>query len=266
MARAELLGCFGLTEPDHGSDPGSDEEPGAPGRRRLALTGNKTWITHAPIADLMIVWAKDDETADRRLHPRARHEGPEHLEDRRQVLGAGLAHRRDPHGRGVRARVAEAARRARPGRPLRLPEQRALRHLLGRDGRGRVLLARGAPVHDGPHPVRPPAGRQPAGAEEAGRHADRDRARPAGLPAPEPPARRGQASPRWCRCSSATAPARRWRSPALARDMHGGNGIADDLPRDPPPDEPRDRQHARRHARHPRAGAGPRETGISAFN
>ena len=61
MARAELLGCFGLTEPDHGSDPGSMSARArkAPGGWRL--TGSKTWITHAPIADLMVVWAKDDE-------------------------------------------------------------------------------------------------------------------------------------------------------------------------------------------------------------
>ena len=61
MARAERLGCFGLTEPDHGSDPGS---MGARARQVAGgwrLSGTKTWITHAPIADLMVVWAKDDE-------------------------------------------------------------------------------------------------------------------------------------------------------------------------------------------------------------
>lgn len=61
MARADLLGCFGLTEPDHGSDPGAM----ATRARKVAggwrLSGAKTWITHAPIADLMVVWAKDDD-------------------------------------------------------------------------------------------------------------------------------------------------------------------------------------------------------------
>ena len=65
MARAEKLGCFGLTEPDHGSDPG-----GMGARARAVdggwrLSGTKTWITHAPIADLMIVWAKDDDSVVR---------------------------------------------------------------------------------------------------------------------------------------------------------------------------------------------------------
>ena len=61
MAQAELLGCFGLTEPDHGSDPGgmSTRARAVPGGWRLS--GTKTWITHAPIADLMVVWAKDDD-------------------------------------------------------------------------------------------------------------------------------------------------------------------------------------------------------------
>ncbi|MBN9602588.1 MAG: acyl-CoA dehydrogenase [Afipia felis] len=61
MAKGEILGCFGLTEPDHGSDPGGMKTRAkkVPGGYRL--TGGKTWITHAPIADIMVVWAKDDE-------------------------------------------------------------------------------------------------------------------------------------------------------------------------------------------------------------
>jgi glutaryl-CoA dehydrogenase len=61
MAKAEILGCFGLTEPDHGSDPGSMKTRAkkVPGGYRI--TGGKTWITHAPIADIMVVWAKDEQ-------------------------------------------------------------------------------------------------------------------------------------------------------------------------------------------------------------
>jgi glutaryl-CoA dehydrogenase len=60
MATGELLGCFGLTEPDHGSDPGSmvtraEKVPGG-----FSLTGAKTWITNAPVADIAIIWAKLD--------------------------------------------------------------------------------------------------------------------------------------------------------------------------------------------------------------
>ncbi|MDO8713481.1 MAG: acyl-CoA dehydrogenase [Polynucleobacter sp.] len=60
MASAELLGCFGLTEPDHGSDPGSMRSKAKKVQGGYVLNGAKTWITHAPIADLMIIWAKDE--------------------------------------------------------------------------------------------------------------------------------------------------------------------------------------------------------------
>jgi glutaryl-CoA dehydrogenase len=61
MARAEKLGCFGLTEPDHGSDPGSMSTRARKVQGGFLLSGTKTWITHAPIADVLIVWAKDDD-------------------------------------------------------------------------------------------------------------------------------------------------------------------------------------------------------------
>jgi glutaryl-CoA dehydrogenase len=60
LASGAIVGCFGLTEPDHGSDPGSmktraERVPGG-----FCLTGSKTWISNAPIADIAIVWAKLD--------------------------------------------------------------------------------------------------------------------------------------------------------------------------------------------------------------
>ncbi|MCE1162371.1 MAG: acyl-CoA dehydrogenase [Thiomonas sp.] len=60
LARGEWIGCFGLTEPDHGSDPGgmSTRARAVPGG--YALTGNKMWISNSPIADVFVVWAKDD--------------------------------------------------------------------------------------------------------------------------------------------------------------------------------------------------------------
>ena len=60
MAKGELLGCFGLTEPDHGSDPGSMKSRAKQADGGYVLSGTKLWITHAPIADIMVVWAKDD--------------------------------------------------------------------------------------------------------------------------------------------------------------------------------------------------------------
>lgn len=60
MVTGELLGCFGLTEPDHGSDPGAMKTRARSVEGGYRLSGTKLWITHAPIADIMIVWAKDD--------------------------------------------------------------------------------------------------------------------------------------------------------------------------------------------------------------
>ncbi len=60
LARGELVGCFGLTEPDHGSDPGGMLTRARAVDGGYRLTGSKMWITNAPIADVFIVWAKDD--------------------------------------------------------------------------------------------------------------------------------------------------------------------------------------------------------------
>ena len=61
LATGEYIGCFGLTEPDHGSDPGgmNTRAKSAPGG--YSLSGAKNWISNSPIADIFIVWAKDDE-------------------------------------------------------------------------------------------------------------------------------------------------------------------------------------------------------------
>jgi glutaryl-CoA dehydrogenase len=60
LATGEWIGCFGLTEPDHGSDPGSMVTRAVKSGDGYRLTGAKTWITNAPIADVMVVWAKSD--------------------------------------------------------------------------------------------------------------------------------------------------------------------------------------------------------------
>jgi glutaryl-CoA dehydrogenase len=60
MARGEILGCFGLTEPDHGSDPASMETRARRDGKGYILNGNKAWITSGTIADVAVVWAKDD--------------------------------------------------------------------------------------------------------------------------------------------------------------------------------------------------------------
>ncbi len=61
MAAAELIGCFGLTEPDSGSDPSSMTTRARSDGDGYVLSGTKMWITSAPIADLAVVWAKVDD-------------------------------------------------------------------------------------------------------------------------------------------------------------------------------------------------------------
>jgi glutaryl-CoA dehydrogenase len=61
MAKGEVLGCFGLTEPDHGSDPSGMKARAKSTDGGYLMTGNKVWITHSPIADVCVVWAKDDD-------------------------------------------------------------------------------------------------------------------------------------------------------------------------------------------------------------
>ena len=65
LATGNWVGCFGLTEPDHGSDPGRMRTRAHRVDSGYRLIGSKMWITNSPIADVLIVWAKDDEGAIR---------------------------------------------------------------------------------------------------------------------------------------------------------------------------------------------------------
>jgi glutaryl-CoA dehydrogenase len=62
LARGEMVGCFGLTEPDHGSDPGGMKTRAEKVSGGYRLSGSKMWITNSPIADVAVVWAKLDDT------------------------------------------------------------------------------------------------------------------------------------------------------------------------------------------------------------
>ena len=185
LASGEWIGCFGLTEPNHGSDPGSMETRAKKVPGGYSLTGSKMWISNSPIADVFVVWAKDGEDI------------------RGFVLDKGMKGLSAPaiHGKvGLRASITGEVVMDN----VFCPEENAFPEVRGLKGpftclnSARYGIAWGAlgaaedcwhraqPVRPRPQAVRPPARRQPAGAEEARRHADRDRARPAGLPAPGP--------------------------------------------------------------------------------
>jgi glutaryl-CoA dehydrogenase len=61
MAAGELIGCFGLTEPDHGSDPANMSTRARRDGEDWVLNGGKMWITNAPLADVAVIWARADE-------------------------------------------------------------------------------------------------------------------------------------------------------------------------------------------------------------
>ena len=60
LAKGNLIGCFGLTEPDHGSDPSGMKSKAILKDGNYILNGSKNWITNSPIADIFIIWAKDE--------------------------------------------------------------------------------------------------------------------------------------------------------------------------------------------------------------
>src|SRR3989442_1642325 len=60
LAKGEWIGCFGLTEPNPGSDPGSMQTRAKKAKGGYTLTGTKSWISNSPIADVFVVWAKDE--------------------------------------------------------------------------------------------------------------------------------------------------------------------------------------------------------------
>jgi glutaryl-CoA dehydrogenase len=144
LASGEWIGCFGLTEPDAGSDPGGMKTRAEKTDGGYKLTGSKMWISNAPIADVFVVWAKS-EAHGGKIRGFVLEKGMKGLSAPK--IGGKLSLRASVTGeivhgrrRGRRRRAAAECRGAEG--PVRLPQPGALRHRLGRDGRGGVLLAR----------------------------------------------------------------------------------------------------------------------------
>jgi hypothetical protein len=158
----------------------------AQGRRWLRAAGTKMWISNAPIADVFVVWAKCDDGRIRGFVLEKGMKGLSCAEDRGQAQPARLDHRSDRDGRRRgRCRATAAGVEGLKG-AVRLPEQRALRHRVGRARCRRGVLARGAQLHARAQASSAAAGGEPAGAEEARRHADRDQRSDCRLPAGRP--------------------------------------------------------------------------------
>ena len=145
--KGKLIGCFGLTEPDHGSDPGGMETRARSDGDGWILNGTKRWITNGSIADVAMVWAKINEGIAGFIVEK----------------GTPGFTTRDIHGKfsmrasitselisttcGIRRQRA-AAEGARTARAARVPDAGALRHRMGRDRRGAQLLQHRARLHE----------------------------------------------------------------------------------------------------------------------
>ena len=113
LATGEWVGCFGLTEPDHGSDPGGMKTRAVTVPGGYKLSGSKMWITNSPIADVLVIWAKLDGGAIRGFILERGWKGIDDAQDRGQVQPARLGDRRHHARRGLRAGREHAAQRRR---------------------------------------------------------------------------------------------------------------------------------------------------------
>ena len=265
LARGELIGCFGLTEPNAGSDPGSMTTRAEKIDGGYRLVGTKTWISNSPLADVFVVWAKS-RAHDNQIRGFILEKGMKGLSAPK--LGGKLSLRASITGEIVLDNV-EAPESA------LLPNVAGLKGPFGCLNRARYGISWGAmgaaedcwrqrpPIRPRPQAIRPAARGDPALPEEARRHADQDRARAPGLAQGRAAHGRrprgagndldGQAQQlrRGARHRASRARhARRQRHP----DRVQGHA---------PPREPRDRQHLRGHARHSRADPGTRADGLA---
>jgi len=169
LARGEWVGCFGLTEPDHGSDPGGMITRARKVAGGYALSGAKMWITNSPIADVFVVWAKDDEGQIRGFI----------LEKGWKGLSAPAVHgkvglRSSITGEIVMDNVFCPDENAFPEvRGLKGPFTclNSARYGIAWGALGAALLSSCPAICAGPQTIRPAAGGKPAHPEEAGRHA-----------------------------------------------------------------------------------------------
>jgi alkylation response protein AidB-like acyl-CoA dehydrogenase len=135
LASGKIIGCFGLTEPDAGSDPASMKTRAKAVPGGYSISGAKMWITNSPISDIAIVWAKDEGGIIRGFIVERGMEGFS-TQDRRKDEPEGFDYRRNRSRRRVSAGREHATECAGALWPVRLPQQGAIRDCLGCYGRG----------------------------------------------------------------------------------------------------------------------------------
>ncbi len=148
MQKGEKLGCFGLTEPDFGSNPGGMRTKARKVGNEYVINGEKMWITSGSIADVAVIWAKVENENDKVRGFLVETDRPGFKADDvhgkwslRASVTSGLSYA----GRS-RARVESAAQDRRAEISVDVFESSALRHRVGRAGRGDVVLRHRAAI------------------------------------------------------------------------------------------------------------------------
>jgi glutaryl-CoA dehydrogenase len=186
LATGELVGCFGLTEPDAGSDPGGMKTVAKRSSAGFVLSGSKMWITNSPIADIAVVWAKldGDEIRGFIVERGAKGFSTPPIEGkmslRASVTGEIVLdevevpeHSMLPNARGL-------------GGPFGCLNKARFGIAWGAMGAAEFCWHAARHICARPQTVRPAIGGQPVDPEKACRHADRDRARAAWRAGPWP--------------------------------------------------------------------------------
>ena len=232
LASGEMIGCFGLTEPDHGSDPGSMVTRAEKVDGGYRLTGAKMWITNSPIADIAIVWAKSDAhegkikgfivEAGTEGYSAPKIEGKMSL--KASITGEIVLDNAFVPDDNLLPNVQGLAG------PVRLPQQGPFWHRMGRDRRGRILLACRTTIYPRPQAVWPPAGPRPSSSS-----GNWPKCRPKSTLGLQAALRVGRMMDEGnCPVENVSLIKRNNCGKALniarlSRDMHGGNGIADEF-------------------------------------
>lgn len=169
LASGEYIGCFGLTEPDAGSDPNSMRTRAVKTDSGYRLIGSKMWISNSPIADVFVVWAKS-EAHGNKIRGFVLEKGMEGLSAPKIEASYRFALPSLARLSWITSKLAKMhyCLTPRPKRPVRLLEPCALRHCLGRNGCGRSLLAFCTSIWIRSHPVWSPTCQHPALPKETG--------------------------------------------------------------------------------------------------
>ena len=231
LQQGTAIGCFGLTEPQFGSNPGGMLTRAVRKGSKYVFNGEKMWITSGSIADIAVVWAKCED---------------EKIRGFLVEKGTPGFKAWDVHGKwSLRASVTSGlsftdceipaenllAQRRRTERPARLLESGPLRHRLGRSRRGHGLLRHRAAIRQDAQAIRQQAHRlASARAGKAGLDDHRNREGPIAGAARGPAERQDKVDPSHISMLKMNNVAIALETARKARDILGANGIVDDYP------------------------------------